>query len=91
MDVSCLPVQVLEFKPVAMDLSPSDDYMLSLKQEMRGAMRRLPCYLTPNAAKSGEEASQPTSSQHLMQSHSELNTHHCKRILPYKNCNFVLM
>ncbi|XP_063051349.1 DNA-directed RNA polymerase III subunit RPC7 [Engraulis encrasicolus] len=46
---------VLEFKPVAMDLSPSDDYMLSLKQEMRGAMRRLPCYLTPNAAKSEVE------------------------------------
>ncbi|XP_041957733.1 DNA-directed RNA polymerase III subunit RPC7 isoform X2 [Alosa sapidissima] len=45
----------MEYKPVALELSQSDDYMLALKQEIRGTMRKLPCYLKANVAKSEVE------------------------------------
>ncbi|KAL2092362.1 hypothetical protein ACEWY4_012160 [Coilia grayii] len=46
---------ILECKPVPLEPGPGDDYMLSLKQEIRDTMRQLPCYLKPNAAKSEVE------------------------------------
>ncbi|XP_048100310.1 DNA-directed RNA polymerase III subunit RPC7 isoform X2 [Alosa alosa] len=46
---------MMEYKPVALELSQSDDYMLALKQEIRGTMRKLPCYLKANVAKSEVE------------------------------------
>ncbi|XP_062399244.1 DNA-directed RNA polymerase III subunit RPC7 [Sardina pilchardus] len=46
---------MMEYKPVALEPSHGDDYMLALKQEIRGTMRRLPCYLKANVAKSEVE------------------------------------
>ena len=67
--VSSLPLQLLEFKPVPLEPSHGDDYMLALKQEIRGTMRRLPCYLKANAAKSGEPI-KPV--DYLIQSHGNI-------------------
>ncbi|KAL0979761.1 hypothetical protein UPYG_G00189320 [Umbra pygmaea] len=41
----------VEFKPVPLKVGEDEDYMLALKQEMRGTMSRLPHHIKPQAAK----------------------------------------
>lgn len=46
--------QRTEFKPVALKAGEDEDYMLALKQEMRGVMKRLPHNIKPLSGKAGE-------------------------------------
>lgn len=44
-----------EFKPVPLKVGEEEDYMLALKQEMRGTMQRLPHNVKPHFNKAGEK------------------------------------
>uniref|UniRef100_I3K165 Polymerase (RNA) III (DNA directed) polypeptide G n=1 Tax=Oreochromis niloticus TaxID=8128 RepID=I3K165_ORENI len=44
-----------DFKPVPLKAGEDEDYMLALKQEMRGTMQRLPYNIKPQSNKAGEE------------------------------------
>uniref|UniRef100_A0A8C6P9R7 Polymerase (RNA) III (DNA directed) polypeptide G n=1 Tax=Nothobranchius furzeri TaxID=105023 RepID=A0A8C6P9R7_NOTFU len=46
-----------EFKPVPLTVGEEEEYMLALKQEMRGAMQRLPCNIKYQTKKAGERES----------------------------------
>ncbi|CAB1321524.1 unnamed protein product [Coregonus sp. 'balchen'] len=43
----------VEFKPVPLKVGEDEDYMLALKQEIRGTMRQLPHNIRPLAGKGG--------------------------------------
>ncbi|KAJ8006186.1 hypothetical protein DPEC_G00125620 [Dallia pectoralis] len=45
----------VEYKPVPLKVGEDEDYMLALKQEMRGTMRRLPHHIKPLAEKGDVE------------------------------------
>lgn len=47
--------QTTDFKPVPLKVGEEEDYMLALKQEMRGAMRSLPYNIKPLSNRVGEE------------------------------------
>lgn len=47
--------QNTDFKPVPLKAGEDEDYMLALKQEMRGAMQRLPHNIKRQSNKAGEE------------------------------------
>lgn len=49
--------QSIDFKPVPLKAGEDEDYMLALKQEMRGTMQRLPYNIKPESIKAGEESS----------------------------------
>lgn len=53
--LSILLLQNTEFKPVPLKAGEDEDYMLALKQEMRGTMQRLPHNIKPHSNKAGEE------------------------------------
>ncbi|XP_012684085.2 DNA-directed RNA polymerase III subunit RPC7 isoform X2 [Clupea harengus] len=80
---------ILEFKPVPLEPSHGDDYMLALKQEIRGTMRRLPCYLKANAAKSGVEKYKDKYANELKKNQEEQWTPDWERLpkelMPRKN------
>ncbi|KAM8760199.1 DNA-directed RNA polymerase III subunit RPC7 isoform 1-T2 [Acanthopagrus schlegelii] len=44
-----------DFKPVPLKAGEEEDYMLALKQEMRGTMQRLPHNIKPNSSKAEVE------------------------------------
>uniref|UniRef100_A0A673CRA1 Uncharacterized protein n=1 Tax=Sphaeramia orbicularis TaxID=375764 RepID=A0A673CRA1_9TELE len=46
-----------DFKPIPLKAGEDEDYMLALKQEMRGAMQRLPHNIKRQSNKAGEEES----------------------------------
>jgi len=48
-------LQNIDFKPVPLKVGEDEDYMLALKQEMRGTMQRLPHNIKPQSNKAGEE------------------------------------
>ena len=48
-------LQNTDFKPVPLKVGEEEDYMLALKQEMRGTMQRLPHNIKPLSDKAGEE------------------------------------
>lgn len=50
-------LQSTDFKPVPLKAGEDEDYMLALKQEMRGTMQRLPHNIKPQSNKAGEEES----------------------------------
>lgn len=50
-------LQNTEFKPVPLKGGEDEDYMLALKQEMRGTMQRLPHNVKNPTTKAGEEES----------------------------------
>lgn len=52
-----LRLQNTDFKPVPLKAGEDEDYMLALKQEMRGTMQRLPHNIKPQSNKAGEEES----------------------------------
>lgn len=45
--------QQMEFKPVPLKAGEDEDYMLALKQEIRGRMKGLPFNIKPCSGKSG--------------------------------------
>lgn len=47
--------QPTDLKPVPLKAGEEEDYMLALKQEMRGTMQRLPYNLKPRSNRVGEE------------------------------------
>lgn len=49
----CVVVQVMEQKPLPLAGGEEAEYLLALKQEFRGAMRSLPCFIQPAAAHRG--------------------------------------
>ncbi|XP_024295340.1 DNA-directed RNA polymerase III subunit RPC7 isoform X3 [Oncorhynchus tshawytscha] len=49
------PIQDVEFKPVPLKEGEDEDYMLALKQEIRGTMRLLPHNIKPLAGKGDVE------------------------------------
>lgn len=49
--------QVTDFKPVPLKAGEDEDYMLALKQEMRGTMQRLPHNIKSHSKTAGEEES----------------------------------
>lgn len=51
------PPQNTDFKAVPLKAGEDEDYMLALKQEMRGTMQRLPHHIKHLSNKSGEEHS----------------------------------
>lgn len=53
----CFLLQNTDFKPVPLKAGEEEDYMLALKQEMRGTMQRLPHNIKPNSNKAGESES----------------------------------
>ncbi|KAK2902247.1 DNA-directed RNA polymerase III subunit RPC7 [Channa argus] len=44
-----------DYKPVPLKAGEDEDYMLALKQEMRGTMQRLPCNIRPQSNKAEVE------------------------------------
>lgn len=56
-----LPLSILlqntDFKPVPLKAGEEENYMLALKQEMRGTMQRLPHNIKPLSNKAGEQQS----------------------------------
>uniref|UniRef100_A0AAR2KU52 Polymerase (RNA) III (DNA directed) polypeptide G n=1 Tax=Pygocentrus nattereri TaxID=42514 RepID=A0AAR2KU52_PYGNA len=44
----------VEFKPVPLKAGEDEDYMLALKQEIRGKMKGLPFHIKPPSGKNGE-------------------------------------
>ncbi|MEQ2185602.1 DNA-directed RNA polymerase III subunit RPC7 [Goodea atripinnis] len=48
-----------DFKPVPLKVGEDEDYMLALKQEMRGTMQRLPHNIKVQSNRAGEEQSGP--------------------------------
>lgn len=54
--ISLLPsiLQSTDYKPVPLKAGEDEDYMLALKQEMRGTMQRLPHNIKPQRSKAGE-------------------------------------
>ena len=46
-------VQVMEQKPLPLTGGEEAEYLLALKQEFRGAMKSLPCFIQPAAALRG--------------------------------------
>lgn len=53
---SSILLQSTDFKPVPLKAGEDEDYMLALKQEMRGTMQRLPYNIKPQSNKAGEES-----------------------------------
>lgn len=53
---SSVLLQNTDFKPVPLKAGEDEDYMLALKQEMRGTMQRLPHNIKPQSNKAGEES-----------------------------------
>ena len=53
----CVLLQNTDFKPVPLKAGEEEDYMLALKQEMRGTMQRLPHNIKPNSSKAGKSES----------------------------------
>uniref|UniRef100_A0A3B5MES4 Polymerase (RNA) III (DNA directed) polypeptide G n=1 Tax=Xiphophorus couchianus TaxID=32473 RepID=A0A3B5MES4_9TELE len=51
-----------DFKPVPLKVGEDEDYMLALKQEMRGVMQRLPHNIKARSSRAGEERSGPLES-----------------------------
>lgn len=51
------PPQVTDFKPVPLKAGEDEDYMLALKQEIRGAMQQLPHNIKSHSKRAGEEMS----------------------------------
>lgn len=49
-----LPPQPLEFHPVPLPSGEEGEYVLALKQELRGAMRQLPYFIRPAVPKRGQ-------------------------------------
>lgn len=49
--------QVTDFKPVPLKAGEDEDYMLALKQEIRGAMQQLPHNIKSHSKTAGEEES----------------------------------
>lgn len=49
--------QVTDFKPVPLKAGEDEDYMLALKQEMRGTMQRLPHNIKSHSKTAGEDES----------------------------------
>lgn len=47
-------LQQTEFKPVPLKAGEDEDYMLALKQEIRGRMKGLPFNIKPALDKNGE-------------------------------------
>lgn len=52
-------LQNTDFKPVPLKVGEDEDYMLALKQEMRGTMQRLPHNIKAQSSRAGEEQSGP--------------------------------
>lgn len=50
-------LQSTEYKPVPLKTGEDEDYMLALKQELRGTMQRLPHNIKAQCNKAGEEES----------------------------------
>lgn len=50
-------LQITEFKPVPLKTGEDEDYMLALKQELRGTMQRRPHNIKAPTNKAGEEES----------------------------------
>ncbi|KAK2837426.1 hypothetical protein Q5P01_014638 [Channa striata] len=46
---------ITDYKPVPLKAGEDEDYMLALKQEMRGTMQRLPCNIKPRSNKADVE------------------------------------
>lgn len=55
-------LQNTDFKPVPLKVGEDVDYMLALKQEMRGVMQRLPHNIKAQSSRAGEERSGPLES-----------------------------
>lgn len=47
-------LQDTEFKAVPLSTGEAEEYMVALKQEMKGAMRRLPSFIKPLSGRAGE-------------------------------------
>ncbi|XP_034025447.1 DNA-directed RNA polymerase III subunit RPC7 [Thalassophryne amazonica] len=56
-----------EFKPVPLKAGDDEDYMLALKQEMRGAMQRLPHHIKRQAMRGVERYTERYLKQHQME------------------------
>uniref|UniRef100_A0A8D0CYT2 Polymerase (RNA) III (DNA directed) polypeptide G n=1 Tax=Sander lucioperca TaxID=283035 RepID=A0A8D0CYT2_SANLU len=56
-----------DFKPVPLKAGEDEDYMLALKQEMRGTMQQLPHNIKPQSNKAGEEESSALETRHLIE------------------------
>lgn len=54
--ILCVQQQV-EFKPVPLKAGEDEDYMLALKQEIRGRMKSLPFNIKPFSGRSGRLSS----------------------------------
>ena len=52
-----LPYQPLDVKPLPLRQTDADEYMLALKQELRGCMRELPYFIKTSVKTKGEKNS----------------------------------
>lgn len=52
--LTIVPPQPLEFHPVPLPAGEEGEYVLALKQELRGAMRQLPYFIRPAVPKRGQ-------------------------------------
>ena len=59
----------MEFKPVPLKVGDDEDYMLALKQEMRGTMRQLPHSIKPLKPKAGKREREREREQQHFHSH----------------------
>lgn len=61
-----VPGQNTDFKPVPLKVGEDEDYMLALKQEMRGTMQRLPHNIKAHNNKAGEKESSALEAWHAV-------------------------
>uniref|UniRef100_A0A670JRJ8 DNA-directed RNA polymerase III subunit RPC7 n=1 Tax=Podarcis muralis TaxID=64176 RepID=A0A670JRJ8_PODMU len=57
------PLFPVKYKPVPLQTGEEVEYMLALKQELRGAMKNLPYFIKPSAPKKGKKNNNTTTHQ----------------------------
>uniref|UniRef100_A0A8C9ZJU3 DNA-directed RNA polymerase III subunit n=1 Tax=Sander lucioperca TaxID=283035 RepID=A0A8C9ZJU3_SANLU len=78
---------VMEQKPLPLTAGEEEEYLLALKQEFRGAMKSLPCFIQPTAAHRGQSSTHTHTHTHtqtsLTYTHTQTHTHFSFRFYYY--------